>query len=530
MSIVSDIAKYTQLVWTLRAFLKNTITLEQSKQIIASRIQNRGNSFLTIVQKGIFQNPKSPYLKLFQIAGCEFGDIEAGVNKDGIELTLQKLRSSGVYFSFEEFKNGSEVIRGSQRFFFKPADFDNPYVEALMHHSSSGSRSSGTRTTFDLDNQSDMSYYRLPILSANKSIDKPIGIYKPILPAGSGIGNLLRQWKVGQPAVRWFTPVNEKQVRASFRDKLALKYIVYGSLIWGASLARPEYVDLKDAVRVAQWMADTKKQSGSCCLITSVSPAVKVSHAAIQNGLDIRDTHFMVSGEPCTEAKHRQITDSGATVTTRYTMSEIGALGYGCANNQPIDDVHHLHDSSAIIQHPKTIIFNDTRVEINAFLCTTLLPTAPRILLNVESDDYGVMETRSCDCIFGQLGLNTHIHTIRSYAKLTGVGMTVINTDLVRILEEVLPQKFGGSPADYQLLEEEDSEGRTRLNLIISPSVGKICDEDVLETVLNELRHIQRGGRLAAGVWGQEKTLSIKRMNPISNSGKVMTLQLRKNK
>jgi hypothetical protein len=397
-----------------------------------------------------------------------------------------------------------------------------------MLGSSSGSRSSGTRTTFDLKNQADISYYRLPILLANKSIDKPVGVYKPILPAASGIGNLLRQWKVGKPVVRWFTPVNEKQVRASFRDRLALKYIVYGSLLWGVRLARPEYVDLKDALKVAQWMANTKKQSDGCCLITSVSPAVKVSHAAIQNGLDIRGTHFVVSGEPCTEAKYKQITASGATVTTRYTMSEIGGLGYGCPYSKPIDDVHHFHDSSAIIQHPKTIVLNDTKIEINAFLCTTLLPTAPRILLNVESDDYGIMETRSCDCIFGELGFNTHLHHIRSYAKLTGVGMTIINTDLVRILEEVLPQRYGGSASDYQLLEEEDNEGRTHLNLIISPSVGTLSDDDVLETVLTELRRIQQGGRLAAGIWGQEKTLSIKRMNPISNCGKVMTLQLRK--
>jgi hypothetical protein len=211
-------------------------------------------------------------------------------------------------------------------------------------------------------------------------------------------------------------------------------------------------------------------------------------------------------------------------------MSESAGVGCGCSHSNPIDDVHQHLDSIAIIQHPKTIILNNNEITVNAFVCTTLLPTTPRILLNVESDDYGVLENRSCDCIFGQLGFNTHIHHIRSYAKLTGVGMTVINTDLVRILEEVLPQKYGGSAADYQLLEEEDSEGRTQLNLLISPSVGTLAEDEIVATVLAELRRVPQGGRLAAGVWGQEKTLSIKRVNPISNSGKVMTLQLKKNK
>ncbi len=532
MSIITDIAKYSRLVWDLREFFKDTITLEQSKQVLANRIHNRGKNFLTIVQKAIYENPDSPYLKLLRIAGCEYGDIETDINKDGVEFALQKLLKAGVYLSFEEFKKGNEVVRGSQRFRFKPSDFDNPYVPVLLQGSTSGSRSSGTRTTFDIKAHTEGTYYRLPILSANNCINATVGVYKPILPATSGVSNLLRQYKAGKPVVHWFTPVNEKQVKASFRDRLALKYIVYGSRLWGAKLARPEYVDLKDTLKVARWMAETKKQSNGCCLITSVSPAVKVSHAAIQNNLDIRGTHFIVSGEPLTESKHKQITSSGATVSTRYTMAESGGTGIGssCSYSNPIDDVHQHIDSIAIIQHPKTITSNNNEITVDAFLCTTLLATAPRILFNVESDDYGIIEQRACDCVFGQLGFNTHIHHIRSYAKLTGVGMTIINTDLVHILEEVLPQKFGGSAADYQLLEEENSEGRTQLNLLISPSIGNVKEAEVVDTVLAELRRIPQGGRLAAGVWGQEKTLIIKRANPISNSGKVMTLQLRKTK
>ncbi len=532
MSIFTDIAKYNRLVWDLREFFKDTITLEQSKQVLENRIRNRGKNFLTVVQKAIYEYPKSPYLKLLRIAGCEYGDIETNVNKDGVEFALQKLLKAGVYLSFEEFKKGNEVIRGSQRFRFKPSDFDNPYVPVLFQGSTSGSSGIGTRTTFDIKAHAEGTFYRLPELFANNCLELPVGIYKPILPATSGISISLRQWKVGKPAIRWFTPVNEKQVNASFRDKLALRYLIYTSRLWGAKLVKPEYVDLNDAVKIARWMADTKKQAGGCCLATSVSPAVKVSHAAIQNGLDIRGTHFTVSGEPLTEAKYKQITSSGATISTKYTMAESGGtqIGCGCSYSNPNDDVHQHIDSIAIIQHPKTIVLNSNEVTVQAFVCTTLLPSVPRLMLNIESDDYGIIENHSCDCVFGQLGFNTHIHHIRSYAKLTGVGMTIINTDLVRILEEVLPQKFGGSAADYQLLEEEDSEGRTQLNLLISPSVGDLAENDVVEAVLAELRRIPRGGRLAAGVWGQEKTLTIKRMNPISNAGKVMTLQLKRNK
>jgi hypothetical protein len=162
------------------------------------------------------------------------------------------------------------------------------------------------------------------------------------------------------------------------------------------------------------------------------------------------------------------------------------------------------------------------------FFSPPLLPSAPKILLNVESDDYGVMETRSCGCLFGQLGFDTHLHDIRSFSKLTGSGMTIVGTDFVRILEEVLPRKYGGAATDYQLLEEEDSQGQTHLSLIISPTVGVVDESDVVATVLGELRRAPHPGKLTAGVWSQANILRVKRMYPISSMGKVMTLHLMK--
>jgi phenylacetate-coenzyme A ligase PaaK-like adenylate-forming protein len=305
-----------------------------------------------------------------------------------------------------------------------------------------------------------------------------------------------------------------------------MRYIIYGSRLWGAKLVKPEYAGLQEAARVAQWMADTKKQFGGCCLIASVSPAVKLCQAAIENKLDIRGTRLIVSGEPLTPAKRQQIEAAGVSVTTRYTLSEVGEIGYGCPQAGATDDVHLFHDSVALIQHRRKV--EPTDIYVDAFLFTPLLPTASRILINMESDDYGVMETRGCDCLFGQLGFNTHLHNIRSFAKLTGSGMTMVGTDFVRILEEVLPAKYGGTAADYQLLEEEDSRGQTHLSLIISPEVGAVDEGQVIATLLRELRRAPHPGKLTAGVWAQADLLRVKRQHPISSMGKVATLHLMK--
>jgi hypothetical protein len=355
-----------------------------------------------------------------------------------------------------------------------------------------------------------------------------MGLWFPVLPAATGIGNALRYWKVGNPAVRWFSPVDERQVQSSLTHRLAMRYIIYGGRLWGDELPGPEYVALEEAVKVARWMAEAKQQSGGCCLSCYVSLAVKVCQAAIENGLDISGTRFFSGGEPLTEAKRRQIEAAGASVTPRYAMSEVGRIGHGCSRASAADDVHLLSDSVALIQHRRKVEYTETYVD--AFLFTPLLPSAPKILLNMESDDYGIVETRRCDCLLGQLGFNTHLHNIRSFAKLTGSGMTMVGTDLVRILEEVLPAKYGGGATDYQLLEEEDSQGQTHLSLIISPTVGTVNEDEVIATVLDELRRVPHPGKLTAGVWAQAKLLRVKRMQPISQMGKVMTLHLTKKK
>ncbi|GAG52136.1 unnamed protein product, partial [marine sediment metagenome] len=81
---------------------------------------------------------------------------------------------------------------------------------------------------------------------------------------------------------------------------------------------------------------------------------------------------------------------------------------------------------------------------------------------------------------------------------------------------------------DYQLLEEEDSQGQTHLSLIISLEVGVVDESDVIATVLSELRRAPHPGKLTAGVWAQAKLLRVKRMQPISQRGKVWTLHLTK--
>jgi len=371
MSIISDMIKYSRLALDLRIFLQNRITLEQSKRVLKERLRIREQNFITLVQKGIYQNPRNPFCRMLRAAGCEFGDIETMVNGNGIEPTLQKLLAEGVYLSWEEFKGKKDVVRGSSRFQFKQRDLDNPFIPGWYEGRSSGSRSGGTRTKFDLKNRLEKSYYRLPMLAASNAMDYPLGCWKEVPPSMNGISNVLEFWIAGKPIARWFSTVDERQVKSSLRDRLALRYILYGGRLWGAKLARPEYINLGDAHKISRWMADTRKQFGGCSLSSSVSSAIKVCHAAMEHELDIRGSNFFTGGEPLTEAKRRHIEASGASVIPEYAFSEVGRIGIGCSSGRAIDDLHLLSDSVALIQHQRRVEHID--LPVSTFLFTPLL-------------------------------------------------------------------------------------------------------------------------------------------------------------
>jgi hypothetical protein len=446
------------------------------------------------------------------------------IRAKGLEETLRELREAGVYVTFEEFKGREPIVRAGQVIPVQARDFDNPYLSYYYQTESGGTTSAGTRVMIDLDHLAD----RVPVImltyDAHGLMDVPTAIWFGILP-DSGLNTVLSRARFGQVPQRWFSPVTSRDLRPSLLFRLATQYIIVMGRLCGAPIPWPEPVRLDQAVVVARWAAETLKAHGACVIRTHVSKALRVCIAALEEGLDLTGAIFSGGGEPPTPAKVREITRTGARWIPSYYFSEAGPVGMGCARPADCNDLHFLKDHLALIQYPCQV--PRSGITLDAFYFTTLLPTAPKLLLNVESDDYGVMEHRSCGCPLESYGFTEHLRHIRSFRKLTGEGMTLVGSDMVRILEEVLPARFGGSPLDYQLLEEEDDTGFTRLSLLVSPKI-KIDDETaVIETVLEALGHGSPSADLARAIWSQARTLRVKRMEPIWTArGKLMPLHL----
>jgi hypothetical protein len=171
-------------------------------------------------------------------------------------------------------------------------------------------------------------------------------------------------------------------------------------------------------------------------------------------------------------------------------------------------------------------------VSVDAYLFTTILYESPKLLLNVGMGDYGEIDTTGCSCPFGDLGFNVALGNINSYEKLTGEGVTFVDTDFVRILEYELPATFGGQSTDYQLLEEEDAQGLTRLQLLVSPRVGPLDERAVIEKFMRLLRTSEASpeswAQSGVEMWRQAGMVSVRRQEPLAtSSGKILPFFLR---
>ena len=514
---------YARFLGGLRAFLRHTITPAEARAAVARRLAEREATLLHVAERGFFGAPRSPYRELFRIAGCELSDFRQLVRDRGIEGALRSLREAGVYFSFEEFKGRQPVVRNGREIAIEPADFDNPWLSHYYHRTTSGTTGLGTRVSTDLDHLALEAEHRLLCFEAHGVAEAPYALWRPPLPAGSGINSVLRGARANRPPVKWFTPFVPEEFRPPLRHRLANGMIIAAGRALGAALPWPEPVPLDQAIRIARWMADARDARGQALLNTTVSCGLRVGLAARDAGLDLAGTVFMVAGEPASPAKVRGIRASGAIHFTDYGMAEGGRLGIGCVNAFDETDVHLLTDAWAVITWPREVPLAGATLE--SYHITHLHPTASKLLLNVEFDDYGIVEERLCGCPLESLGLRFHLRGIRSFGKLTGEGVTLVGSEMVHILEEVLPARFGGSALDYQLLEEEDEVGLTRLTLLVAPHLD-IGDEAALVAEMHAaLARESLAADVARAFWAQAGTFRVRREPPRAGSrGKQMSI------
>lgn len=497
-------------------------SLESAKALIRRRLAARNALFLQMVHDTICQNPTSPYYHLMRWAGWTYDDLVDSVRERGLEATLMALRDSGVYLSHEEFEGGKIIQRNGLTLQWGVQSGEvtstNPQVLPSFDTRTGGTRSGGSRVPASFTY---LAAQRVPTwcvtLAALGSASGPVIVW---MPREAGFLWWVALAHMHRPPLRWFSMTDLSAVRVPRWHQTMYRLGQVIGMSRGLRIPYLEYVPLSEASVVLDAVWAIRARHGCCTVVTSPSAATRLAGLASQRNADLERVAFLVGGEPLTPGKHGEIIRTGARVGVRYNITEAGAIGGACSYPTEVDDVHFLADSFALITSERAL---PNGRFVGGFMITALLPVSPVLVLNVDSDDFGQITVRRCGCVWDELGLHTHLSGIRSFSKLTGEGMTVLGTECVRIIEEVLPREFGGRSLDYQLLEVEDEHYLTRLCLVVSPSVGPIDEEKLLTRFQEELRRPWIQGAAMPTMWRQAGTIKVVRREPVATpSGKLL--------
>jgi hypothetical protein len=511
-----DVEMLARLARDLPGNLRRPLSLDQARAQLLARMAAREERFLSLVERAIYGHPRSPSLRLLRHAGCELGDLHELVDQEGVEGALRKLAALGVYVMFDELKGHREVVRGSLRFSIREHETDNPLVRPhlLLHTSGSGGRPSRVRLPLAFFEEQSAA---LALLLAAHGVERPRTAFWWPVP----VQHMIMYGMLGYPVTGWFYPVHPLPIMAT----VAARYLAAVGRLAGYDFPLPERCDLSTPERMVDWLTTQVSAGGPLVMLTMSSATARLSSAASSTGRRLEGVTLCLAGEPTTEARRRHVEASAARTIVQYSSVELGGLSYGCATPDAADDVHVITDRYAVVQRRRPVF--DGGPSVDATLVTSLSASAPKIAPNAELGDYASLEERDCDCLFGALGMRTHLSEIRSFEKLTGEGVTFVRGNLERILDEVLPGRFGGTGADYQLVEESADATATRVVLRVNPSVGEVDAQALRTAFLEELGRGNPMDQYQVGMWRSTGTVEIRREPPLATrAGKVLPFQV----
>jgi len=520
--MLGDAVMGLQFLGQLPAFLHRSVTAAEARTEVTARLGRREADFLAHMRLAVYERPGSPYRDLLRHAGVEAGDLDGLVRREGVEGTLRALLQHGVYLTVEELRGQRPVRRGAFETRVEPARLaSDPGIPHFLARTG-GSRSAGTPIPIHLAYVRDRALNGCLTVEARGRTDWVHAVWG--VPGSALVVNLLEYSAFGRVG-RWFSQIDPGAPSLHPRYRWSARLAWMGSRVAGRPLPGPEHVPLDDPLPIVRWLEAERGAGRTPHLHAYTSAIVRLCQAGRDRGADLTGVQFACVGEPSTAARLATIRATGAAAWPRYAGLECGPVGFGCLAPAAADDLHFFHDRLALIQPGPGPA--PPGLPADALLFTGLRPrSSPLTLLNVSLGDRATVSERACECPLGALGWRRHLGEIRSFEKLTAGGMNVLDADVVRILEEVLPARFGGGPADYQLVEEEAVGGHPRLTLLVHPRIGPV-EPDLAVRVFLEAVAAGRPGRVASLAWADGGLLRVERRAPVATeTGKIQHLHV----
>lgn len=512
---LEDVRVGSRFLRDLPGVLRRPFDLAAAQREVGRRLEARADGFLGHLDR--LSGGSGPFARLLNHAGIQTADVAELARSDGPEAALSVLAENGVFLTNLEARGRVSVRRGSLSLDVSPGQLVAP--EALVHGLSTtgGSRGSPAVVPIDLRFVRDHAINTHVTLEAHGGRDWAHAHWGA--PGGTAVTNPIEFAAGGRPCRKWFTPIDPGAPGLHSRYRLGSLAMRLGGLLGGVRLPGPTLAPLDDPLPLVRWLHDTLANGEVPHVWTFASSAVLAANAALDAGIDIEGARFTGGGEPTTPARLDAVAKAGAKLLPRYGATETDIIAYACAAPEVADDQHFLDDRHAIIR-PSGLA--SEAMPSGTLLFTSLLPSAPLPLLNVSLGDVADLTDERCGCPVGAAGWGTRIRRIRSFEKLTAGGITFLDVDVIRVLEDVLPGRFGGRAMHYQLVEDATAGPTPSVRLHVHPDVGPLDEVAVADTLLEAIGGGDSGERLMELQWRGSGALTVVREAPLATgSGKI---------
>ncbi len=497
----------------LRAYLRENVSIAACYELLGSRMAEREECFLRILRDGILPNPQNPSARLLRGAGIGYGDVRRAISRAGLQGALSWLRQAGVYLTLDEMKGRVAVERNGCAFAVAACDVRTTAGPGGFSVSTGGSRGRAARVSLGFDYLRQNSVNLAVAVDMCVGIEAPVVQWFPILPSPSGLMNSLSLARMGAKPVRWFAQTVESTPAHRLTTIATLQF----ARAFGRALSPPVPAPLSRPDVVLSALLRLRDAAGRCVLKTYVSSALRVCREALARGAPLDGVYLLTTSEPLTAARRELMERAGAAVTQTYWITEIGLIGVGCARcTSAPDEVHLFGDLVAV---------NSAENGAEPALCfTPLQPACPTAVINLQVGDAGLLGERPCDCPLGRLGMRRTVSHVHSTSRLSAEGMTLPTTELISLVDRVLPARFGGEAGDYQIIERSGS-ALTRLEVRVSPRLGSCESAQVRDAVLE---YIASRDELVGRLFRQAGAVTVRRQQPEATAvGKMHPVLLR---
>jgi hypothetical protein len=511
--VLAGLGSTARTVGALRRLVAPAGPPECARSVLAARLADREAAFLDLLLRAVYRNPSSPYLTLLRKAGCAYGNVVELVGAEGLEGTLARLAAAGVYVTHDEMK-GREGPSQGRGYGFTDAQFDNPLSDAHVRFTTSGSTGRATRVSVHTAHYREQAPQTAFSMEANGVADAAWALWLP--PTEWCLSRLLRLTHLGRTPERWFSPLGECELRQDLRTWARWRGLFTLFRHWGLRPPHFAHAPLQKPTALVGWLARACRTGRPAVVVAYPSAAVRACLCAEAEGVPLDGCTFLAGGETVTEARRQCIESAGARCLPLFGATEMGEASEGCLAARTADDMHVYTHKLAVVTHRRTLADGS---EVEPLLFTSLGHYSPKILINAETGDAGVLDSFDCGCPWHGLGFTTHLRGVWSFAKLTIEGITLPGGAILGVMEEDLPARFGGAAGDFQLLSEPGEGGTNVYRLLVSPRVASFDAEAIRAGFLAALGRRLSGRRTVVRFLAQAARISVVRREPVALAG-----------